>query len=318
MPAASHLTEEGFTLPAHAKVNLTLRVLGLRADGYHEIRTVFQTITLRDRLTFEPLRGDELELICVGAESAPAGDGNLVLRAANALRERYGVRRGARLTLEKVIPIGGGLGGGSSDAAVTLLGLSILWGVGTNIRELAAIGAGLGADVPFFLTGGTALGTGRGTEIRPLEDAPKRELVVLTPTARVSTAEAYRALGAPALTKVGGVANLSSSRAAAQTPDSLYEVLSNDFEPVVLRQYPEIERARSALLRAGARRALLSGSGSSVFGVFDSAHDAARAAGVLRAAGSGWQLFPCVTLARDEYREGFSRCAALFSDPLPA
>jgi 4-diphosphocytidyl-2-C-methyl-D-erythritol kinase len=295
------------TVPAFAKINLGLRVLGRRPDGYHEISTVFQTITLHDTLTFETAPGGRLELVCSDPE-IPVDETNLVLRAASALRERFGVAAGARVGLEKSIPAGGGLGGGSSDAAVTLAALATLWGIETGAGELAEIGARLGADVPFFLTGGTASGTGTGTDIRPLADAPKMYLCVVTPGVRVSTAEAYGALGAPALTKEEGLVNLSVSRTEADFPDSLCDVTSNDFEAVVVRLHPEIGRAREALAGAGARRVMLSGSGSSVFGVFESKGEAARA-GVALGAEAGWKHFACDTLTRAEYLAALGRVA---------
>lgn len=300
--------EERFTLPAFAKINLGLRVLGRRPDGYHEIRTLFQTVTLHDRLTFEPLPGGRLELACSDPD-LPSDETNLVHRAAVALRERFRVEAGARIGLEKQIPAGGGLGGGSSDAAAALVGLSCLWGLDAAGEELAAVGARLGADVPFFLAGGTALGEGTGTEVTPLADVPERHLLLVTPGAQVSTAEAYKALNAPALTKAGRAATLSVSRAESQIWDSHREGLRNDFEPAVFRLHPEIERARDALSAAGAQAASLSGSGASVYGVFESASDADRARVALRAA-PGWQLFRCATLAREGYRRAFGRCAA--------
>lgn len=303
------MSAEKITLPAFAKINLGLRVHGRRADGYHEITTVFQTVNLHDELTFQ-LRPDEsLELVCSDPE-IPTDESNLVVRAAAALRERFGVRRGARIELAKRIPAGGGLGGGSSDAAVTLAGLACLWEVEAGVRELAEVGARLGADVPFFLTGGTALGTGTGAEVRPLEDAPKMHLVVVTPGVRVSTAEAYRALGAPALTKDYTAANLSVSRTEADFSDPLCGVMSNDFEAVVVRLYPEVGRAREALGEAGARRTLLSGSGSSVFGVFESEGGAVRARAALKSE-AGWRVFACETLARAEYLAALGRGAAV-------
>jgi 4-diphosphocytidyl-2-C-methyl-D-erythritol kinase len=303
------VSAEKIILPAFAKINLGLRVLGRRADGYHEISTVFQTITLHDRLTFQTRPDERLALDCTDTE-IPADSSNLVMRAAGALRERYGLRRGARVELEKVIPAGGGLGGGSSDAAVTLLALASLWGIEAGRRELTEIGARLGADVPFFFAGGTALGTGTGTNIRPLEDVPKMHLVVVTPGVRVSTLEAYKALGAPALTKPDTVVNLFVSRTEADFPDSLCDVMSNDFEAVVVRLHPEIGRARDTLTKAGARRAMLSGSGSSVYGVFDSEGKAERARESLKGE-AGWQVFACATLTRAEYLHGLGQCAAV-------
>ena len=306
------MPENSFTLPAFAKINLSLRVLGRRADGYHEIETVFQTVTLHDRLTFSALDGDHLELTC-SAPDIPTDERNLVRRAAHALRERYGIKRGARIELEKRIPAEGGLGGGSSDAAVTLVALAHLWEVETGAGELARLGAHLGADVPFFLTGGRALGTGLGADIAPLADANKAHLVIATPGVRVSTAEAYRALSAPALTKAEVAAILHVSRADAQISDSLCDVLRNDFEPVIYTQHPEIERARNALLEHGAHAALLAGSGSSVFGIFDDGTATERVAQALEQTEPAWRVFAATTLSRDDYREFFGVRAAFLS-----
>ena len=298
-------------LPSFAKINLTLRVLGRRADGYHEIRTVFQTITLSDRLTLRALDDSRLELEC-DAPGVPTDDSNLVVRAAKLLRERFNVARGASIKLEKSIPAGGGLGGGSSNAAVALAALARLWGIETTRDELSALGSSLGADVPFFFTGGTALGTGRGTEIAPLADAPTASLLVVAPRVKVSSAEGYKSLNAPALTKEIAPANLLVSRGEAYFSDSLPASLANDFEPVVCRLHPEIRRAREALVEAGARGALLSGSGSSVFGVFESSEEVERAGARLRVE-AGWRVYACATLARDDYRAAFADCARFFS-----
>ena len=300
---------DSFTLPAYAKINLGLRVLGRRADGYHELRTVFQTITLHDELTFTPRTDAHIELACA-APDIPTDESNLVQRAAYALRERFNVEHGAHIALSKRIPAGGGLGGGSTDAAVALVGLAHLWQITTSGAELARIGAQLGADVPFFLTGGTALGTGRGTEISPLADHAKTLIIVVTPGVRIATTDAYKALSAPALTKDYRPGKLPVSRTEAIAGRVLSEELSNDFEPVVFRLQPEIERARDALLRFGARAAALTGSGASVFGVFDSEQQQARAQAALRRE-TGWQVFACETLARAAYRAAFGPCAGL-------
>ncbi|MFL6333343.1 MAG: 4-(cytidine 5'-diphospho)-2-C-methyl-D-erythritol kinase [Pyrinomonadaceae bacterium] len=303
------MSAEKINVPAFAKINLGLRVHGRRPDGYHEISTIFQTVTLRDTLSFQATNDGSLELVC-SDPSIPTDDSNLILRAASALRERSGVSQGARVELVKLIPAGGGLGGGSADAAVTLAALATLWGIKKCAGDLAEIGARLGADVPFFLYGGTASGTGTGTEIRPLEDAPQMHLVIVAPAVHVSTAEAYRALGAPALTKVEPLVNLSVSRTEADFPDSLCDVWSNDFEAVVVRLYPEIGRGRERLVASGAGRVMLSGSGSSVFGVFENKGEAERACEALKAEG-GWRVFACETLTRAEYLAALSRVAAV-------
>jgi 4-diphosphocytidyl-2-C-methyl-D-erythritol kinase len=302
--------EEVFTLPSFAKINLSLRVLGRRTDAYHEIRTVIQTITLRDRLTFRALDTPDLELEC-DATGVPSDDSNLVMRAAKLLRERFRVERGALIELEKKIPAGGGLGGGSSNAAIALAGLARLWEIETHGDELRELGATLGADVPFFFTGGTALATGRGTDIAPLTDAPPSSLLIITPRVKISTAEAYKSLSAPALTKEIAPVNLLVSRAEDDFSGSLPASLANDFEHAILSRHPEIVRARDALLGAGATHALLAGSGSSVFGIFESGEQVARARGALPVE-TGWQVFACETLSRDDYRRAFGACAEFF------
>ena len=295
------MSDTRFTLPSYAKINLTLRVHGRRADGYHEIETVFQTVTLHDQLTFEARDDGHLELAC-DVPASPCDETNLVHRAGVALREHYGVRRGARIGLEKKIPAGGGLGGGSSNAAVALVGLARLWKIAADPRALAEIGAALGADVPFFLTGGTALGTGRGTEIHALPNVPPKQLLIVTPHVRVSTAAAYKSLNAHALTKAVLPANLAVSRAQAEISGLLHGALRNDFEPAVYRLHPEIERARDTLIASGASGALLSGSGASVFGLFENVEVRDRALPSLRIE-RGWQVFTCQTLSRSAYAE---------------
>lgn len=303
------MSQSSFTLPAFAKINWTLHVLGRRADGFHELHTVFQTVTLHDRLTFSLRDDDHLSLSC-DEPTIPVDERNLVWRAAEALRDKYRIRKGASVHLEKRIPAEGGLGGGSSDAAVALLALSHLWQVETGREELALIGAGLGADVPFFFTGGTALGTGLGTEVKPLADIRAEYLLIVTPRAKVSTVEAYKALKRPALTKDSSAFILSISRAEALFSDSLHEALHNDFEPVILSLYPEIARVRRGLIEHGARVALLAGSGASVFGIFDNREALGLAQSVFEKE-EGWRVFASAALGRAAYREALGPAAAL-------
>lgn len=292
---------QSFTLPAYAKINWTLHVGGRRPEGYHELRTVFQTITLHDRLTFSG-RDDKGFALTSTDQTIPVDEGNLIWRAALALKERFKVERGAAVHLEKHIPAEAGLGGGSSDAAVTLMGLARLWRVGAAREELAELGAQIGADVPFFFTGGTALGTGLGTEIQPLPDVEAEHLLIVMPRARVRTADAYKALKRPALTKESPDIILSISCAEALFSDSLHEALHNDFEPVIYERNPEIARARRRLIEEGARGALLAGSGASVFAIFDNS----RALGLAREAlerEPGWRVFEASALSRRRYCE---------------
>lgn len=295
-------------MQSFAKINWRLRVMGRRADGFHELRTIFQTVTLHDKLTFAARDDDRLHLNTTSPD-IPTDESNLILRAAVALRDRHGIRAGASIHLEKVIPVEAGLGGGSSNAAIALLGLAHLWEIETSKRELVEIGARLGADVSFFLTGGTALGTGLGTEVSPIDEVTAEHLLIVKPKAKVSTAEAYKALNSPALTKVGSDIILSISRADEQFTDSHPIALHNDFEPVVFPLKPEIERAKDALLKLGARSALLAGSGSSVFGVFENVEARARAIEALEKE-SDWRIYACATLSRNAYLAALGACAA--------
>jgi 4-diphosphocytidyl-2-C-methyl-D-erythritol kinase len=301
------VSDTAFTLPSFAKINWVLRVLGRRQDGFHELHTIFQTITLHDNLKFSARSDDKLQLTC-DSPDIPVDESNLILRAAIALRTRYGIQKGASIHLEKVIPVEGGLGGGSSNAAITLLGLSHLWKIKTNRQELMLTGASLGADVPFFLTGGTALGTGPGTDVRSINDAWARHLLIVKPQSKVSTAEAYKALDAPALTKPDSDTILSISCADVQFTDFHPDALHNDLEPVVFHLKPEIERAKNSLLRAGARLALLAGSGSSVFGVFENQEAQVGAVDALKEE-RGWRVFRSATVSRAEYLAALGECA---------
>jgi len=288
-----------FTLPSFAKINWSLAVLGRRADGYHEIRTLLQTVSLRDELSFSANDSAEFELSC-NDQTIPLGEGNLVIRAAELLRDRFDLSTGANIHLQKEIPAQGGLGGGSSNAAITLLGLARLWNLEVTRSELQAMAASLGADVPFFLLGGCVLAEAIGTELTEVNDSPQQQLIIVTPNAKVSTASAYAALKAPALTTLSDDTILSCSRAKADLELSRLCTPSNDFESVVFKLEPEIKRAKEALLQAGAANSLLAGSGSSVFGIFESKEDQERAVRDLKAE-PGWRVFPAVTVSRREY-----------------
>ncbi len=286
-------------LPSFAKINWHLRILGKRADGYHELITVLQTISLHDELTFN-LRDDNTIALHCDDPQIPTDQTNLVVKAALALQRRVNVTHGAEINLLKRIPAKAGLGGGSSNAAVTLLALNTLWNCGLSVDELMTIGGSLGADVPFFLLGGTGLATGTGTTLSALPDGPRQCLVVVTPNAVVATANAYASLNAASLTTPESDSILSSSLAGLTSADSRQWPLTNDFEKVIFEIEPEIERAKKALLEAGARGALLAGSGSSVFGVFDDETARGHAVANLKRE-AGWKVFPCDTVTRDEY-----------------
>jgi 4-diphosphocytidyl-2-C-methyl-D-erythritol kinase len=292
------VNEFSVTLPSFAKINWNLRVVGKRADGYHDLVTVFQTVSLSDELHFARRDDADIKLTC-DDQSLPTDKGNLILRAAHDLRDRLQPGLGADIGLVKRIPTRAGLGGASSNAAVTLLGLSILWGL--EKIDLLAFAARLGADVPFFLFGGRALGQGTGSLISSLDDVSKTYLIIVSPNATISTDFAYRALDARTLTSINAIPILASSSAEPALSDSDQWPLHNDFEAVIFDIEPEIERAKVALLDSGAGGALLAGSGACVFGIF--ATDAARQSALeCLKCEPGWRLFTCETLSREEYR----------------
>jgi 4-diphosphocytidyl-2-C-methyl-D-erythritol kinase len=281
-------------LEAFAKVNRSLVVLGRRPDGYHEIDTLFQTIDLTDDLRLDE---DERLTLSIAGSTLPTDDRNLVLRAARALSERAGGDRGARLHLSKRIPVGAGLGGGSADAAATLLGLNALWRLGLTTEELRPVAAAIGSDVAFFLYGGRARGTGRGERIEPLPDPPDESLVLLLPPFGMATPEVYRALEAgPAPDPLPPRGDSSAM------PDR------NDLEGAAERLRPELPSFRSALVAHGAVSARLSGSGSTVYGLFRSQREARAAAAALEGR-EGARALATRTLSRAEWRRRASPAA---------
>lgn len=301
------MNQPSIRLPSFAKINLGLRVLGKRPDGYHEISTTLQTISLHDDLLFVRNVSGKISLTCDDL-AIPLGADNLVVRAARSLKDRYSPAVGADIRLHKRIPTKAGLGGGSSNAGVTLLALNKLWQINASVVDLGAIAAELGADVPFFLHGGSAKGTGTGTTLTPLPDEEVMHLIVLHPRASVSTVEAYKALNSPALTSNNPIPILAGSPNKEQfsksNPRSLPE-LENDFESVIFDMEPEIKRAKSALIAAGAPSALLAGSGSSVFGIFANRETQQRAVNEIQLE-PGWRIFDCVTVSRFEYHRALS------------
>lgn len=288
-----------FTLPSFAKINLFLRVLGKREDGFHELFTVFQTVSLHDDITFA--ESDAIELTC-GNKGIPTDEKNLIVKAAALLQEWSGVRRGASMHLKKRIPSPGGLGGGSSNAAVALIGLSRLWELDLPPDDLQELTSELGSDVPFFLSGGTAIGTGRGTVIEQLPDIDGRSVLIVTPSVHVSTKDAFASLKAENLTTEDANRILIVCRFEAQTLDLSHSELINDMESAVFAEYPEVERVKRTLLDLGADNAMMSGSGASVFAVFDKDETRQTALKALDKE-VNWRKFAVAAVSREEYRE---------------
>jgi 4-diphosphocytidyl-2-C-methyl-D-erythritol kinase len=274
-------------------------VLGTRPDGYHELRTVFQAIALHDTLISAERPGPFL--VKCRTAAVPPDEGNLVWQAAAGLWKalgRSGAPRDAVVTIEKKIPMQAGLGGGSADAAAALLALARLWG-GAPLTLLREVGMAIGADVSFFLSGGTALGLGLGEEIYPLVDLPPHWIVIVHPPFGVSTAEAY------SWYDDDRTAGLKETRELQMLPvpwPTRAAQMINDLEPPVVRRHPEIIGLKSSLREAGAVAAAMSGSGSAVFGLFRSRAAAARAIKPLSKGGNRALLTRTITRAEYERR----------------
>jgi 4-diphosphocytidyl-2-C-methyl-D-erythritol kinase len=268
---------------APAKINLTLRILGTRPDGYHELRTMFQSLELHDTLTLKAAR-DTFSIECDDPR-CPANEDNLVWRAATALWQcegRRGEPRGVRIRIRKRIPMSAGLGGGSSNAAAALRGLAVLWGIAIDDDRLRTISRSLGADVPFFFEGGTVLGVDRGDLLFPLIDRPPSWVVLALPDFGVSTKEAY------------GWWDEDHGPEEAVPPEN-----GNDLQGPVAARHPVIVRMTAGLRRLGATHAAMSGSGSAVFGLFDSKRKADAAARTM--SGARRRAIVTRTLNRHQY-----------------
>jgi 4-diphosphocytidyl-2-C-methyl-D-erythritol kinase len=298
-------------VPSFAKVNLGLEVLGTRQDGYHELRTIFQTIDLRDDIEIRPARRG----ITVSCDhpAVPAGPENLAARAAAELR-RYARRRdGVSVRIIKRIPVAGGLGGGSSNAAAVLMGLDRLWRLGLGPAGLHPLARRIGADVPFFLVGGTALGLGRGDEVYPLFRQVRAHVVVADPGRPLSTAAVFRRLDRSLTPRENGHTIFRFISRDLEGLGTAFPILANDLEEAALEEAPDladqVRRIRGILVREGAVLASLSGSGSSFFGVFDDPQRARRGQAALAA--EGLSAFHGRTLSLDQYRGAWRRSLGL-------
>jgi 4-diphosphocytidyl-2-C-methyl-D-erythritol kinase len=289
-------------VPALAKINLDLRVLGKRADGYHELRTVFQTISLADTLEVQFLPARNTEILLLDPQDIPD---NLASNAAGAAVKAMGARGKVLIHLKKRIPMGAGLGGGSSDAAAVLLALNALTGRPLPLERLCELGAALGSDVPFFLLGGAAVGIGRGTELFPLPDRPAQFGLLIAPDVAVSTAEAYAALSPRLTTK--SQENKIVSFQSLVWDRGVSKAGCNDFEAVVFKQHRRLRRWKQRLLDAGASTALMTGSGSAIFGLFPSDAAVRGALKKLSDAKSGERFFRFSLVNRTRYHSRWWR-----------
>ncbi len=260
--------------PAPAKLNLMLHVIGRRADGYHELQSVFQFLQLGDEIAFE-LRQDAVIARIGGNEAVPA-EQDLILRAARLLSTNCGVNRGVDIRVYKQLPVGGGLGGGSSNAATTLHALNLLWQTGLDISQLAALGLRLGADVPVFIHGQAAFAEGVGEHLTPI-DLPEPWYLVINPGVPVATAEIFAA------------AQLTRDTPAIKICDLFTSTWSNDCTPVVIARYPEVKHALDWLGHYA--EAKMSGTGASVFAEFGTQQQACEVRDELRLSMPSWTAF---------------------------
>jgi 4-diphosphocytidyl-2-C-methyl-D-erythritol kinase len=300
-----------------AKINLDLRVLGKRRDGFHELRTVFQTISLADTIEIDVAQGRTF----VDLKSNLSIPGNLVLQAADVVLKTTRARGRIQFHLRKRIPLGGGLGGGSTNAATVLLALPPLLGKPIPFEKLLELATELGSDVPFFLTGGAALGIGRGAEVYPLPDAPAQPGLLITPGIHSSTAEAYRALQREELGEIDPaklykfqsvVSGCQPSATNHQPPTTNHRPPAiNDFETVVFRGHPQLKSIKGKLLELGAWRAMMTGSGSALFGLFPDRESRDRAAERFRKEFSKDQVHPFTTVNRARYQALWRRQLAM-------
>lgn len=280
------MVKKRLKLLSPAKINLRLDVLGKREDGYHEIESIMTRVSLYDELTLSVEDGEGLEVAC--SEAAPSGEGNIAYRAAKSLLNICQQSVRVRVEIKKNIPVAAGLGGGSGNAATVLMGLNEILGAGLSKEELMKIGARLGADVPFFIFERPAIARGIGERLEMVE-LPKMWFVLVNPNIPVSTADVYKGLNLKiGLTKRGFDINMSNFNIGVR---EVAGILHNDLEEVALRMQPEIRTVKESILSSGALGALMSGSGATVFGLFEDRERAEEAFASLSASHKGWRVF---------------------------
>ncbi|SDS79954.1 4-diphosphocytidyl-2-C-methyl-D-erythritol kinase [Paenibacillaceae bacterium GAS479] len=250
---------------APAKINLLLDVLRKREDGFHEVEMIMTMVDLSDRLEMEELQRDAI-IISSQAGYIPLDEKNLAFQAARLIKERYDVKKGVYIHLDKKIPVAAGLAGGSSDAAAALRGLNRLWKLGIPEEELCLLGAELGSDVPFCVTGGTALATGRGEKLEPIETPPSCWVVLAKPPINVSTADVYGRFRVDAVKQHPSLDGMMSAIRSGSF-NGVCDELGNVLEDVTLQLYPEVRMLKESMLKLGADGVLMSGSGPTVFGL---------------------------------------------------
>ena len=290
------------TIDVSGKINLALDICEKRADGYHELRSVMQSVGLSDRITIEKTEEPAVKVSCTDP-AVPCDERNLAHRAASILREACGLREGVRISIEKAIPVAGGMAGGSADGAGVLAGMNALFSLGFSEDELRSFASLLGSDVPFLVSGGTALALGRGEIIRILPDAPKYAVLLGNPGTHLSTPEVFRAIdegnadGHPDVEALVS-AIFAGGRTKREAAENVAGKLGNNMERAAVKLEPKIGSIRGALKENGARSVLLSGSGPTVFGLFFTKKERNEAAKTLRKTCPDFQWIETETVTR--------------------
>ncbi|MEE9165558.1 MAG: 4-(cytidine 5'-diphospho)-2-C-methyl-D-erythritol kinase [Nitrospinota bacterium] len=286
------INDQELILKSPAKINLGLKIIEKRDDGYHEIETIFQMVRLFDTLTFRNLQSGIV--LKTDQDKLPVDETNLVVKAAKLLQQETGTQKGVEIFLEKKIPVGAGLGGGSGNAAFTLMGLNNLWELHLKKKDLMKLAITLGSDVPFFLSGcSSAIGKGRGEILTPFENRSNIHVVVVSPNIYVSTGSIYKELNL-GLTSNSKDINILSSLLVKGRIAELGSYLYNDLETVVCKRYPALTEIKKKLMNSGAVGALVSGSGSSVFGIYLQQETARKA--TTKLISKEWQVFLTETI----------------------
>ena len=272
---------DNISLKALAKINLGLDVTGKREDGYHDVRMIMQSIHLYDRVEIKKTRSPKIR-VEVNLYYLPVDENNLVYKAAALMKEKYGIKEGVRITLQKFIPVAAGLGGGSSDAAAVLVGMNRMFKLGLKQEELMAVGAQIGADVPFCVMRGTALAEGIGEQLTALPPVPKCPVLIAKPAVSVSTAEVYQNLK---LSENMQHPDIDGMIEAINNKDlnGIASKMGNILETVTIPRYPVIKEIKKIMIEHGALNAMMSGSGPSVFGLFKEEKDIQAAYEALKA-----------------------------------
>ena len=276
------------TLNAYAKINLSLDVVGRLANGYHEVRMIMQTVGIHDTLTFEKTEGEIV--LTSDAGELPLGEDNLIYKAARLVKETHGISGGVKVHLEKRIPVAAGMAGGSTDAAATLKAMNLLYDLGLSEEDLCGLGVKLGADVPYCIMGGTALSEGIGEVLTKLAPMPECVLLVAKPDINVSTKEVYQALDSQSVPWHPDVDGMRQAIEEGRL-EGIYSRLGNVLETVTVAKHPIVSEIKQEMLGNGALGSLMSGSGPSVFGIFDDEEKARMACESITKKGLAKQVF---------------------------